>query len=169
MSINPSSAIAKALSRSAGEAYVAYMLARHGWLAVNANGGSNMPNVDIVALKGNKRITLQVKAAKADKSIPLAGTFKPDGKYFNTKDGPKADFVVAVMLPRDVKIAPACYIFPAKSANRIANKIGRSIAGKPKRDGSKKSLTFPIWLKGKDRDYAEKFTVAWDKLGRSVN
>ena len=93
MSINPSTAINKALSRAAGESYVAYKLARNGWMAVNANSGvANMPNVDLICLRDKKRIAVQVKSAKADKSIMLAGTYKADGVYFNAKEGPKADF-----------------------------------------------------------------------------
>lgn len=166
MSINPSSAIAKALSRAAGEAYVSYSLARFGWLAVNTNVGLNMPNVDIVALKGKRLITIQVKAAKADKSVPLAGSFKADGTYFNSKIGPQADFVVAVAIPRKIEVVPVCYVFPVKAANKLAKKIGNRIAHTKKRDGSQRSQTFPIWLKGKDRSLADDFRNKWEVLDR---
>ena len=67
MSINPSTAIDKALSKAAGESYVTYKLARKGWMAVNANSGvANMPNVDLIGLRHDKRITIQIKAANGD-------------------------------------------------------------------------------------------------------
>ncbi len=55
MSINPSTAINKALSRAAGESYVAYKLARNGWMpsqlmaALMATGKPN--GLDLEALR----------------------------------------------------------------------------------------------------------------------
>ena len=165
MSINPSTAIDKALSKAAGESYVTYKLARNGWMAVNANSGvANMPNLDLIGLRHDKRITIQIKAAKADKSIPLAGSYKADGVYFNTKEGPKADFVVSVMIPRDGAASPTCYVFPVDVANRLAQEYGDNWAKVPKRDGTKRSTTFPIWLKGDATSLATNYREAWGLL-----
>jgi Holliday junction resolvase len=86
-SLNRSSRLKKQLSKAAGEAIVTYKLSRQGWLVVNANSGiQNISNLDLIAMKGKKRITIQVKAARDKKHIQLAGKFKSDGRYFNTKE-----------------------------------------------------------------------------------
>lgn len=169
MSINPSTAIDKALSKAAGESYVTYRLAREGWLAVNANSGvANMPNVDLIALKGDKRVTIQIKSAKANRAIPLAGNYKPDGVYFNAKTGPKADFVIAALIHRDKVATPTCYVFPVAVANKVAQTHGRELADTPKRDGSVRSMTFPIWLKGDAVLAVADYGEAWGLLDKKL-
>jgi len=149
---NFSTAEAKQLSRAAGEALVVYRLARLGWRAMNANVGfSNMPNLDLVALKGAWRVGIQVKAATADDNVPLAGAYRPEGRYFNAKEGPLADFVVAVQLhrpekARNLRRAETCYVLPVAEANRVAVDFGVERARKLKRDGTVRSANFPIWI-----------------------
>ena len=149
---NFSTAEAKQLSRAAGEALVVYRLARLGWRAMNANVGfANMPNLDLVALKGACRVGIQVKAATADDNVPLAGAYRPEDRYFNAKEGPLADFVVAVQLHRPAKAqslgrAETCYVLPVAEANRVAVDFGVARVRKLKRDGTARSANFPIWI-----------------------
>lgn len=144
---NPSTAEAKQLSKAAGESYVVYQLARHCWHAAIANAGSAiMPNVDIIAFKGERRITLQVKATRADKAVPLAGMHQPDGHYFNSKDGPKADFIVCVILHRGSDDSTCC-ILPVGLAGSLARKFGDERMASPKRDGRQRSAKFPICIR----------------------
>ena len=164
---NLSTSEAKQLSRAAGEALVVYRLARRGWRAVNANAGfSNMPNLDLIALKEERRITIQVKGATADDNVPLAGSYRPDGRYFNAKEGPPADFVVAVQLHRPAKaelmgLGEACFVLPVDEANRIAREFGEARVRKLKRDGSARSPNFPIWIHASE---LTQYREAWQLL-----
>jgi len=102
MSLNRSSGLDKQLSKAAGEALVTYKLSRRGWLVVNTNSGvQNMPNFDLIAMKDDRRVTVQVKSGRDKNKVPLSGVYRENGIYFNTKEGPKADVVAFVRLSPD--------------------------------------------------------------------
>ena len=124
MSLNRSSGINKQLSKAAGESLVAYKLSRRGWFVVNANSGvQNMPNFDLIAMKDDRRVTIQVKAAKDSHQVPMAGVYREDGQYYNTKDGPKAYVVAMVRLDPKGEDDDVFFV-PAKEANDIAREYG---------------------------------------------
>ena len=145
-SLNRSSGLSKQLSKAAGEQLVSYLLTRRGWFVVNANSGvQNMANLDLIALKGKRRVTIQVKAGRAISHVPLAGTYKSNSNplYFNTKEGPKADVVAFVRL--DPKGDDEVFFVPVRQANTIARKLGEAEAAGKKKRGS--SLNFPLWCR----------------------
>lgn len=153
-------------SKAAGEALVCYMLARHGWLPVNVNGGvSNMPNIDLIAFRDGKQVNIQVKAAVGKDWTMFAGRAKDNHGYFNSKPGPKADYAVCVSLEPN-SVAAICYVMPVRVAERLARREVRLHMQKPKKGkqgrAAKRSLNFPVWIKNaKLKVWREK----WDALG----
>lgn len=148
-------------SKAAGEALVCYKLARYGWLPVNANSGvANMPNLDVIALKGERRVTIQVKAAVGKGWTMFAGRAKPNGGYFNTKPGPKADYVVCVRLEPGSDDA-VCFVMPVEKAEELACQLVSDHMAKPKRNGQSRELNFPVWIKD---NVLEEWREAWNKL-----
>src|SRR5450631_1311837 len=82
-------------------------LLRRGWHVVNLNAINNTANADLIAIKGSKRITIQVKGmdGSEDKSFRHHVSFsRTCGDYllkgipfFNSKSGPvKADYFIGV-------------------------------------------------------------------------
>lgn len=148
-------------SKAAGEALACYKLARRGWLPVNVNSGvSNMPNLDLIAFKGKRQVTIQVKAAVGKGWTMFSGRAKPEGGYFNTKPGPKAEFAVCIRLEPESDEA-VCYVMPIKTAERLSRQLVREHMKKPKRDGGARELNFPVWIK--DTKLA-KWREAWHLL-----
>ena len=130
-------------SKAIGERIIANELTYKGWLVVNANSGEqNAPNLDLIAIKDNKRITIQVKSSDGGNLFLLGWGFNENKKYFNTKNGPKTDFIATVIIE-----APSKYkylILPVKKAEEIAKKCGEIYSNKPKKNGEKRSNIFPI-------------------------
>ena len=144
--LNQSTSLAKQLSKAAGESFVTYRLSRKGWLVINANSGvQNMPNFDLIAMKDDRRVTVQVKTGRDPSHISMAGTYREDGIYFNTKDGPKADVVAFVRLDPSGK--DDVFFVPVRRANTIAKALANSEAKIKRARGS--SLHFPIWARVK--------------------
>ncbi len=157
--------------KAIGERIVANELTYRGWLAVNTNSGEeNSPNIDIIALKDGKRVTIQVKSTNAkckNHSYHLGRYQKDDGEcYFNTKAGVKADFVVAVYLfsPNNY----SCLITPIKEAESMCQQHGAYWANKPKKDGAQRSTNFPIYIEAKNAaNYGlviDAYVDAWELL-----
>jgi hypothetical protein len=158
MRINKSTHIT---SKIAGETLISYKLARRGWAPISANSGyANFPNLDLIALKLGKRITIQVKAAVGQGWVMFAGRAKANGPYFNGKEGEKADFIVCVRLEPDTDDAD-CYVMPADIAENLAQEHVRAHLAKPKRDGSARELNFPVWIK---QPVIARWHDAWDVL-----
>jgi hypothetical protein len=162
MALYRSTVINKLLSKAAGESLVAYKLSRRGWLVVNANSGvQNMPNFDLIAMKEDRRVTVQVKTAKSPHSVSMAGVYREDGQYYNTKDGPTADVVSLVRLDPTGEDDDVFFL-SAKKANYIAREYGeaRSI-GKRKRGSS---LNFPMWVRVRGTTNVPELKQAMDRL-----
>ncbi len=161
MTLNRSSSLEKQLSKAAGEALVTYKLSRRGWLVINANSGvQNMPNFDLIAMRGDDRVTIQVKAAKSRTHCPLSGTYRPDGMYFNSKDGPKADVIAFVRLGEVDE--GEVYLVPVEEANSIAKELGDYHAARKASKGS--SLRFPIWCRVKGVTAVEGEAAAMERI-----
>lgn len=162
MSLNRSSGINKQLSKAAGESLVAYKLSRRGWLVVNANSGvQNMPNFDLIAMKEDRRVTIQVKAAKSGDQIPMAGIYREDGRYYNAKDGPKADVVAMVRLDPKGEDDDVFFV-PIEEANDIAREYGDAHAIHKRERGS--SLNFPMWARVKGTSKSPDTKRAMERL-----
>ena len=162
MSLNRSSGINKQLSKAAGESLVVYKLSRRGWLVVNANSGvQNMPNFALIAMKEDRRVTIQVKAAKSGHQVPMAGIYREDGRYYNNKDGPKADVVAMVRLDPKGEDDDV-FIVPTEEANDIAREYGDAHAIEKKKRGS--SLNFPMWARVKGTSKSPDTKRAMERL-----
>ena len=157
--------INKNLSKAAAESFVVYCLSRRGWWVINANSGvQNMPNVDLVAMKDKVNINIQVKARQDKKRVAFSG-FREKGELFNSKDGPKANFLVSVLLnPNDI-FSATCFILPIKEAERIGQKHRAQWSATLKRDGGTRK-GFPIEIyKEKLGDYQN----AWSLLDSNTS
>jgi len=142
----PSSLTANAIG-AIGERIVANELTFRGFLAVNANSGEeNSPNFDIIALKGKQRPTIQIKTSNASshKGQYFFGYYKETGDYFNTKNGPKADIIIAVYLYNPISYS--CLILPVKDAERVCRRQASHWMNTPKKNGQKRSPSFPIFI-----------------------
>jgi hypothetical protein len=130
-------------SKAIGERIIANELTYRDWLVVNANSGEqNAPNLDLIAIKDNKRITIQVKSCDGGNLFLLGWGFNKDKKYFNTRVGPKADFIATVIIETPSKYK--YLILPVKKAEEIAREYGKFYSDKPKKNGDKRSDIFPI-------------------------
>jgi hypothetical protein len=149
-------------SKIAGETLVSYKLARRGWTPISANSGyANFPNLDLIAIKPGKRVTIQVKAAIGRQAwVMFAGRVKATEPYFNGKEGERADFIACVRLQQGKDDAD-CYVMPAEAAERLAREHARNYLAKPKQDGSAREANFPIWIK---QDAIAQWRDAWHIL-----
>ena len=133
--------------KALGERIVANELTFRGWLVVNTNSGEqNSPNIDLIALKGDKRVTIQVKTtgAQSHKGQHFMGYYREEGGYFNSKPGPKCDFVVTVHVyaPTDY----SCLVLPVAEAEDMCGLHGEYWMNVPKKDGDMRSPRFPVYL-----------------------
>lgn len=82
-----------------GESTVITQLLWHGWAPANLNAViRNAPNVDILAAKNDTTIAIQVKASGPTSKNMLRLGHSSNHIVFNTKNGPRADFIVFVRL-----------------------------------------------------------------------
>ncbi len=161
-SLNPSTALAKQLSKAAGESLVTYRLSRRGWLVVNANSGvQNMPNFDLIAMKDDHRITVQVKTGRHGFQVALAGNYREDGQYFNTKDGPAADVIAFVRLDPNEEEDDVFFV-PVDVANEITRQLAEAGAEEKRSRGS--STRFPVWCRIKGNTQSTSTNAAKNAL-----
>ena len=143
----------------AGEAYVTYLLALNGWKVLSLNVGRQTPNVDLMALRRGKRITVQVKAAyhksngskKFGEWLPAGRGSKDsyDGKksYFNSVKGEIRADVVALVSFGENSPVPICLFVPCNKLEKLVKKFHRAYV---KRNLNKTGKLLrpegPIWL-----------------------
>ncbi len=150
--------------KAIGERIVANELTFRGWLAVNANSGEeNSPNVDLMALRGDKRVTIQVKtsSARSNEDQHFMGYYKEQGAYFNAKPGPTSDFVVSVYVNSPTNYR--CLVLPVGDAERMCKLAGEHWMNVPKKDGGRRSPNFRILLSAGGQQIAS-FVDAWHLL-----
>jgi hypothetical protein len=146
-----------------GENIVINELLWRGWIPLNANHGyHNAPNVDIIAAKGTRSIHIQVKSStdKAN-SIVEVGRGNKDS-FFNGKEGPLAHFVTFLKINdlRDYE----CYVVPVDIAETEIARCYHAWNKTPKRDGGKRSESFPACLYlalNKNRPNESNYRVKW--------
>ena len=155
--------------KALGERIVANELTFRGWLAVNTNSGEeNSPNIDLIALKDEKRVTIQVKttSARSHKGQHFMGYYKEGGGYFNTKNGPSCDFVVAVYVYSPARYS--CLVLRTGDAEQMCRQHGNYWVNVPKRNGERRSPKFPVYLSvERSRKYGldvTPFVDAWDLI-----
>lgn len=144
--------------KAIGERVVANELTYRGWVAINANSGEeNAPNIDIIALNKNKRITIQVKSSTASshKGHYFLGYKKGDNAHFNTKYGPIADYIIAVYIFSPTNYT--CLVLPVNEAERVCTIHNKHWMSKLKRDGNIRSENFPVYIK---EDHAQEYGVS---------
>jgi hypothetical protein len=125
-----------------GEKLVEVALLQNNWAPVNLNNSiRHAPNVDILAAKGNRQVAIQVKTAGPNSKSMLSLGYGQNDSVFNTKPGPRANFIVFVRLlsVKDHEL----YIVPVEEAERAARENYRDWANTLKRDGSKREDNFP--------------------------
>ena len=155
--------------KAIGERIVANELTFRGWIAVNVNSGEeNAPNIDLIALKNHKRITIQVKttSAQSHKDQFFLGYHRENGSYFNEKAGPKADFLACVYIhsPKNY----SCLVIPISKAEKLCINHGLYWVNKPKRNGDVRSPKFPVFVGVKhSKEYkfpVQDYVDAWHQL-----
>ena len=151
----------------AAQSHVASMLARCGWLPAQADYlGVRANNFDLFAAKGTKRIAIQVKGSSLQQGKKLQlGYNNPEKAFFNRKLGPRADFVIAVAVFKDIRKPCTAYIMPAAVAQRLARRNAEHWSRRPKRDGQERAQQFPIWLPAKD---LARYREAWHLLDKAA-
>lgn len=148
-----------------GESIVISELLWRGWAPTNLNQiVSNTPNADILAIKDNKKVSLQVKTSgpNSKSMLQVGNGFKE--KVFNSKEGPVADFIVFVrtFAPRDYE----CYIVPTDEAERVAQITMHDWMNTKKRDGSERTTNFPICIRfepNRNRPNVSNYKEKWSK------
>ena len=155
--------------KAVGERIVANELTFRGWLVVNANSGEeNSPNIDLIALKDDERVTIQVKTsgARSHKDQHFMGYYREEGSYFNTKPGPTCDFVVSVYVYAPSRYS--CLVLAVGDAERMCKLHGDNWINVPKKDGERRSPNFRIHLgverSGKYGLEISSFIDAWHLL-----
>ena len=131
---------------------------------------SNCPNIDLIVYGKEQAVYVQVKSSKkpAGKNCILidGSPWTEDQLYqgaaiYNKHDDFKAKLVVLVV---DVGAghSPQFYVVPPGELEKAVRRIGRRFAGKPKKDGTKRSISFRKELPKED---LSKWLGAWHLLG----
>lgn len=120
-----------------GERLTEIALLWEDWTPINFNRSiRHTPNVDILAAKQDKRVALQVKTSGPTPSSKAMMRLceNPQGSIFNSKSGPRADFVVFVRLLS--KTEHEFYVVPVDEAERVAMATYKEWKENPLKDGS---------------------------------
>jgi hypothetical protein len=168
------------------ESLVIIELLRKAWHVVNLNAVNNTPNADLIAIKGDRRITIQVKGTDGGVGRPFrhhVSFSRTCTKYlnerqpfFNSKTGPvSADFFIGVT--QAAEILPTFLIMPIDDAEKMARQIADWWYDVPKLNGERRSPNFAsmvaIRLEGVGNTHPEqaqhyqmtrRFINAWDVL-----
>lgn len=145
------------------ESIVVNELLWHGWAPANLNAHiKNAPNVDILAAKGDTKVALQVKASGPTSKSMLQLPSPENGRLFNLKQGPQADFIIFVRLFSLQNYE--CYIVPVEEAERVARIIGDDWERTLKRDGTKRDPNFKRCIRfelNKNRPEVSNYKEKW--------
>ncbi|MDF0584954.1 hypothetical protein [Bradyrhizobium yuanmingense] len=141
-----------------GELAVELQLAKHGWHPVRLDTAQMASNADLIAIKGKRRVTIQVKTTDFEKQrrsgnwmgFGYSTNYLRDSKsFFNSKNSPLlADIVVAVGY---VENACKFVVLPVALAEKLCRRHANYWFGVPARKREtlklgKRSFTFPIYL-----------------------
>ncbi len=147
-----------------GEVLVELELLKLEWHVERLDGAAKAVNGDLVAIKGHKRVVVQVKSALSwnRPSFGYAGPFLKDGKQlFNSGDATiYADALVTVC---GTSNEPNFHVFNIDDAEKLARAKATSWFKTPKRDGTERSPNFPISVPLSDPEII-KHADAWEIL-----
>ena len=147
-----------------GEVLVELELLKRDWHVERLDGAAKAVNGDLIAIKGRRRVVIQVKSALSWKrpSFGHAGPFLKEGKLiFNSGNATiYADALVTVCGTSD---APKFHVFEIDDASSIAEAKANEWFKVPKLDGTKRSPNFPISVSLDDPEIIE-HADAWSIL-----
>ena len=138
-----------------GELLVEKQLIEGGWHPVRLDTAQMASNADLVAIRGMHRVSLQVKTANnvtSENPDSLSLTFGYYGTgylhgskpMFNSKTSPLvADIVVGVSYGTSSRFM----VLPVALAEKLCRKHFDYWYSVPKKDGSQRSPSFPIYLR----------------------
>lgn len=154
-----------------GENLVVNDLLYRGWIAMNLNTTiNNAPNVDVIAIKESKKVSIQVKTSTLSQPIVQVG-YGHKNPFLNNKKGPLADFIIFVRMenPKNYET----YIVPVDIAEKEISNSYNIWSSTPKRDGTKRKA-FPASIyfnlnknRPEESNYIEKWKCyldAWHLL-----
>ena len=171
-----------------GELDVERRLVQEGWHPVRLDTAQMASNADLLAVKREKRVAIQVKTTDASKQSDRSqwlgfgystGYLKNEKAIFNSKDSPLiADVVVAVYcMTGDSRFV----VMPVAFAEGLCRSHCKYWHSVRKRDGTERSQSFPIYLCYKarpkeHREHHEKirrnliaFDNSWDVLTEPID
>jgi hypothetical protein len=134
-----------------GELEVEMALVTQGWHPIRLDTRRMAANADLLAVKKRLRVAVQVKAMTGGPGqarrifLGNAGHHLSSGTpFFNAKVSPLvADVVVAVNYrPNDSRLV----VLPVALAEKLCRETAKYWYKVPKKDGSKRSASFPIYL-----------------------
>jgi len=170
-----------------GELNVEVQLAMRGWHPVRLDTAQMAANADLIGVNKTHRVCIQVKTTEAEGHSHAAALgfgyatnyLSSNAPIFNGKESALiADVVVAVHYRAE---RSRYVVLPVAFAERLCRMHGDYWGSLPKRDGSKRSASFPLYLHfdGKPGAHAEhksmcqanltKFEDAWWVLSESID
>ena len=137
-----------------GELLVEQKLLEQGWHPVRLDTAQMMAaNADLLAIKGKHRISLQVKTTNAKSGHSFShslsfgyatGYLRNGESIFNSKPGPLwADVIVGV----HYDFLPRFFVLPVALAEKLCRCHCDYFYSVPKRNTTKRSPSFPIYLR----------------------
>ena len=171
-----------------GELDVERRLVQEGWHPIRLDTAQLASNADLLAVKREKRVAIQVKTTDASKQSDSSqwlgfgystGFLKNGKPIFNSKDSPLiADVIVAVYCRTN---KPCFVVMPVAVAEELCCLHCRYWYSVPKWDGTERSPSFPIYLcysaqRKEHQEHHEKirlnleaFDNAWDVLTEPID
>lgn len=158
-----------------GETIVLYELMYRGWIPANVNSFvRNARNVDIIAIKGDRQVSLSVKTSGPNSATNFQLGGEPDTRVFNRHAGAQAQFVCFVVISPENSRQYETYVVPVDEAEQRVQEADKHWRNGTKRDGSPhKPGIRGIRMTGRDTEgniangFAEKwglFRDNWEQL-----
>ena len=150
-----------------GELLVELELTKRGWHVERLDGAFKSANGDLIAIKGAKKLVIQVKTNGSQRNrafLGYAGTYLMDksseANFYNDKNSPILTDVI-VSVTNITSNAPKFYVFTVEEAENTAKALATNWSAMPKKDGTKRSGNFPISPKHEE---LIAFYEQWQKL-----
>lgn len=173
-----------------GELAVEMQIVQRGWHPVRLDTAQMASNADLIAIKGQHRVSVQVKTTNAETQHPVddsagwlsfgyaTGYLRDSKPLFNSKNSPLiADVVIGVSYhPRRTRFV----VMPVAFAEALCRVHCDYWSRVPTKGGSKRSQSFPVYLLFTANRQAHKehfnrikrnvlkFENAWDVLSEDI-
>lgn len=130
---------------------------------------ANCPNIDLVVFGKDAATYLQVKSSEkpaGSDTVIIDGSpwtedqLRNDGRIFNKHDGFEASLIVIVASTKTGETE--YFIAPPAELEKLLVPAARGFAGRPKRDGTQRSIGFRKEL---PRELLKPWLNAWQQLG----